>query len=379
MSKIVSKSMFILMAVALLICSIPLFSGCGETQYSYSEFQLAYQNYVEKYTGEVFDENGYIDIVYENNQMNTYIRSTDLNTKLTKVTRLIGDTDSDQAIFEPALKASMLYVRNYVNVTTGINVPTSASTSLYNSLQGLINATDEFVYSKQRFDNHPSFNPDSAMEKSWLDELLDDYANLVVTANAFSKHFIDTFERYNASDDTANRPDGRPAIGSIDKFFLKSITSLADVYINVYMVNIYDKSSKSAITVGEGNLATTEYVEAYTYPNFCAEVNSALASYMDIADSIQAFENKEGEPTSLEQSVFTTFDLARSYHSIFQNGYDMTLASLTHYDASSESAIENWGANETGYNAIVTDFFNCEYKNLTNMLNELSQKIVAAV
>ena len=378
MKKItISKPIFGLMAIAMLLCSIPLFSGCGETQYTYSEFQLAYQDFVEEYTGEIFDENGYIDIIYENDQMNTYIRRTDLDTKLTKVTRLIGDTNSDQAIFEPTLKATMLYVRNYINVTTGINVPTSASTSLYNSLQDLINATDDFVYSKHRFDNSGSFNPENAIDQTWLEELLDDYANLVVTANNFSKQFIDAFERYNVSDDTATRPDGRPAIGSIDKFFLKSLTSLADVYINVYLVNIYDKSGTTSITADNGDHASFEYVEAYTYPNYCADINSALDSYMDIADTIQAFENKEGTPTSQEQSAITTFNSVRSYEYIFQNGYEMTLEALEHYDASEEN-VENLNTTELGYRAIVTDFFNCEYKNLTNMLNELSEKIVLA-
>ena len=353
-----------LMAIALCFCFVPFFSGCGESNYTYAEFQLAYQDYVEEYTGEIFDEDGFVDVQYKNPAFVNEVNSTGYEHHMKMYTRLTDDTSSNQALFEPTLKASLLFVHNYITVETGVEVPVSASTKLYNSLQNLRSVTDNFVRDKYKFDTREGFNPDNALEQSWLKEMLDKYKDLVVTANNFSKQFIEVYNKYNKADET-DRVDGRPALGSIDKFFLESLTSIADVYINVYLVEIYNK-------VGE----TSNGSEHYTSLNSCMDINEALASYMTIADRIRSFENRNTPLTDAEKAAISCFKSAKSYQSIFQNGYEMTLDAITHYDF--DKNYSDWTREETGYRLLAEDFFNCEYKNLTTMISNLADLIYVA-
>ena len=365
-----------LMAIALCFCFVPFFSGCGESNYTYAEFQLAYQDYVEEYTGEIFDEDGFVDVQYKNPAFVNEVNSTGYEHHMKMYTRLTDDTSSNQALFEPTLKASLLFVHNYITVETGVEVPVSASTKLYNSLQNLRSVTDNFVRDKYKFDTREGFNPDNALEQSWLKEMLDKYKDLVVTANNFSKQFIEVYNKYNKADET-DRVDGRPALGSIDKFFLESLTSIADVYINVYLVEIYNIVGTTSVEIGnDGNSVIYGNAEMATSLNSCMDINEALASYMTIADRIRSFENRNTPLTDAEKAAISCFKSAKSYQSIFQNGYEMTLDAITHYDF--DKNYSDWTREETGYRLLAEDFFNCEYKNLTTMISNLANLIYVA-
>ena len=365
-----------LMAIALCFCFIPFFSGCGETKYTYAEFQLAYQDYVEEYTGEIFDEDGFVDIQYKNPAFVNEINSTGYEHHMKMYTRLSNDTSSNQALFEPTLKASLLFVHNYITVETGVEVPVNASTDLYNSLQNLRSVTDSFVRDKYKFDTREGFNPDNALEQSWLSAMLDKYKDLVVTANNFSKQFIEVFNKYNTADEV-DRADGRPALGSIDKFFLESLTSVADVYINVYLVNIYDKVGTTSVEIGnDGSSVIFGNAEMCTSFNSCMDINEALASYMSIADRIRSFENRNTPLTDAERAAISCFKNAKSYQAIFKNGYTMTLDAVSHYNFDKD--FNDWTEEEKGYRKLAEDFFNCEYKNLTQMISNLADLIYVA-
>ena len=49
MAKAKKVTISAILVAVIVACSIPLFSGCGETEHTYSEFQLAYQDFVEEY------------------------------------------------------------------------------------------------------------------------------------------------------------------------------------------------------------------------------------------------------------------------------------------------------------------------------------------
>ena len=376
MAKAKKVTISAILVAVIVACSIPLFSGCGETEHTYSEFQLAYQDFVEEYTGKIFDENGYVDIVYENpslvNAINGDVIVNDgKQDRVNLFTRLDDDLTSEQSIFEPALKASLMHIKTYINVTIGIQVPNNVSTELYGALETLKGKVDAFLTEKNKLETRQGFNPENAYERSTLATLFDRYFDLVITANDFSQQFIDAYNTYNTIE-TADRADGRPAIGSINKYYLETLTSLADIYINVYLSNIYDLSHQTTNNGGD--------VEYYTSQNYIADLNSALASYLNIADIIENFENREGVMTSAEQAVVTQFHRILSYDLLFQNGYDMVLEIINNYDFDRLFDLDetDFTEEEVGNFENINNFFDCEYKNLTNMLETLSQFIVAA-
>ncbi len=361
----------ILVAIMLAV-SIPLFSACGETQCTYSEFQLAYQDYVSDYTGEIFDNNGYVNIVYDNASLQRAIDGTTITDKMNLFTRLTDDTSSDQAIFEPTLKASLMYVKTYINVTIGIEVPTNVSTQLNNSLNTLRECTDAFISEKAKLENRGAgFRADNAFEQATLLTLFNRYVDLILQAIDFSQQFIDAYSTYNTIP-TADRADGRPAIGSINRFYLETLTTLADIYANVYLVNIYDRSHETS-----QNGTAVEY---YTSFNYSSDLNSALESYLDIADIIDSFEAREGEMTSAERAVVIEYKRADNYDLLFQKGYSMVQNIIDNYDIGVLFELDNTELTDEqiGNFNNINDFFNCEYRNLTNMLNSLSRNIVSA-
>lgn len=359
MKKFVLSS---LMIVAVMFCSISIFSGCNNTQYTYAEFQLAYQDYISDYTNEVFDVNGEVAINYKNADMVAVINKTDIDSKMTKFTRLSADPRSNQAMFEPTFKASMKFINNYIKITIGVDIPTNESTKLYNSLEQLRQKTDTFVIEKRKFDTRTNFDVDGGTEKSWINSLLNKFVDLVCQANEFSKQYIEIYNRYNTSA-TADRTGGRPALGSIEKYYLETLTTLADVYINVYLINIYDEFSRTTSGLED---------EAISAQNRSEGVNNALISYENIEAKIKSFESKEGEITDeKEAKAISAYKSALSYNPIFENGYKMTLE--TYKKVNSESIIGQ------GFMDNVNDFFACEYANLVLMLQDLSQKIVLAV
>lgn len=351
--------------IAVISCSLIAFSGCDNTQYSYPEFQLAYQDYVKEYTGEIFDNNGDIKVTYKNASMVSAINKTDVDSKLTKFTRLSADTTSNQAIFEPTLKSLFMYVNTYIGVTVGIEVPTKEATNLYHKLDDLKVKTQAFVLEKHKFDTRENFDVNNGTEKSWIISLLDRYMNLVNSANEFNKNFISVYEKYNTSA-TADRAGGRPAIGSIERYYLKTLSSLADVYINIYLNDIYNTAERGIV-----DTATNRMDEIYTYFNYSGDINSALKSYENIAAKIKGFEAKEGEITDNNEKIaINAYKSALSYTPIYEKGYEMALS--TYNKANSDNIIGE------GYGKALTEFYNCEYKNLTLMLKNLSTKILAA-
>ncbi len=348
------------MCVALLCCSIMIFAGCDNTQYSYAEFQDAYKTFVKDNQGELFDTEGYIKVTYKNEIMKVCINQTDKDSKLSKFTRLSGNINSNQAIFEPTLKASLVFAKNYVNVTSE-NVPMNESTSLYKKFLDLKAKAEKFLQDKKKFDTRATFNATSALEISWLNTMLDDYYELVKTSCEFSQQYIELYNKYvfiNAS----NSATGRIASGKIEKYYIESLTKLADVYINSYLPYIYDR------TLANGD---SEY---YTDQNYSKDVNSVLQSYLNIDTKIQEFEKRTGEMTENEKAVVSAYNSAINYNPVFENSYKMVKEILPKVNLSKDNPTEI----EQGYIDILNDFYNCEYKNLTQLINTISQKIVSA-
>ena len=54
----------------------------------------------------------------------------------------------------------------------------------------------------------------------------------------------------------------------------------------------------------------------------------------------------------------------------------MTLDAVSHYDFDKD--FNDWTEEENGYRKLAEDFFNCEYKNLTQMISNLADLIYVA-
>ena len=84
--------------------------------------------------------------------------------------------------------------------------------------------------------------------------------------------------------------------------------------------------------------------------------------------------------TSAERAVVIEYKRADNYDLLFQKGYSMVQNIIDNYDIGVLFELDNTELTDEqiGNFNNINDFFNCEYRNLTNMLNSLSRNIVSA-
>ena len=137
-----TKKICINFVCVMLLCvmCVVVFAACGGKNYKYADFQEAYAVYVsnnslsESNVNTIFDVNGSVSVNYSNSKLLNAIKSTSVEDYKLMYTRLSSDTDSSQAIFAPALKASMMMLNKYVSVTPEKAVPTDRVNELMNKL-----------------------------------------------------------------------------------------------------------------------------------------------------------------------------------------------------------------------------------------------------
>ena len=351
---------------AMVLClSVVTFGACGETTYAYSELQNEIQQFIEQNKANesssesLFDSNGYISIKYNNSKLVEAINDTSLNGKTLMYTRLTSNLNSNQAIFEPALKASWMYVANYVSITPANNVPADASTQLYNEFLSLKDKADVFKSNIRKFNifGEDDFDAQGGIEKSFLSSLLDSYYDFLVASCEFSLNFIDVCNQY-VWVDVPDSSSGRIGTGKIERFILERLTENANLYTKGYLSTFYNQTLVSG---------TDEY---FTSQNYSGVLNDFLQTYLTYEVALSDFEMKyeAGEMTIPEQNVVNAYRNAIEYQKLYNVGLDTFNYCIERTGDMTANLDEEFDANSTeqAYKEIVSHFLSNEYENMAN-------------
>jgi len=365
-----TKKICINFVCVMLLCvmCVVVFAACGGKNYKYADFQEAYAVYVsnnslsESNVNTIFDVNGSVSVNYSNSKLLNAIKSTSVEDYKLMYTRLSSDTDSSQAIFAPALKASMMMLNKYVSVTPEKAVPTDRVNELMNKLSTLNNKTNTFTFSLIKFQTRgDDFDKNNGIDKSFLKHLLDSYYDMLVASCDLSIDFADVANKYFWSD-TADSSTGRIAPGKIERYYLTQMTSLVDTYARFDLVTFY---SQAYIIDG---------VEYYTNQNPAYGINNMLSRFEANRESLVAFENKynAGEMSTNERTLVQSYYDAVSYDTPYQAAYNIASRSLDRMgDKTSDlDAKFNASSASQAHRKVVSNFVQNEFHNKINtMLN----------
>lgn len=360
-----NKKIFSSMLCAIVVCvSLFTFAGCSGKNYTYSEFQQAYADYINSNkitttsTEAIFDANGYVSVQYSNEKLRTAIAGTTLEDKRLMFTRLSSDASSDQALFEPALKASMLYMHKYIDTDLNKNVPTDRVNKLYSELGTLTEKTNTFKHNLLKFNvRDADFDKTSTIDQSFLKHLFDSYYDLIIASCALSLDFIDVANEYIWTP-LPNSSTGRLGVGVIDRYYLAELTSCVDVYARFSLVSYY----KQAYIL--------EGAEYYTNKNPSGNVNSMLALYEAEKTALLAFENKynDGAMSSLEKKVVEAYNNSIAYDELYKSAYTVASDSLSKVANMTDDPDEDFDPNSKAqaHKSIIKAFLGNEYSNKVN-------------
>lgn len=369
-----NKKIFSSFFCALLICvSAISLGGCSGRQYTYSEFVDAYQTYVNtnkvsaNSTTAIFDANGLVSVQYSNPYLADAIAgSTEADFQL-MYTRLTSDPESSQAVFEPALKASMLFMNKYVSGTSEANVPVDRSNQLYSELVTLADKTKDFQYNLTKFNvRDDGFDKTSLIDKTFLQDLFDSYYDLIIASCALSLDFIDVANNY-IFDKVEDSATGRVGAGNIEKYYLAELTECVDTYARYNLATFY----KQAYIV--------DGVEYYTNLKPAAKVNAILSSYEANKAALVAFENRynAGEMSDAEKAVVKAYRQSQNYMDMYEAAKAVASGSLNKAGDITDDLDEDFSPTSTqiAHKTIIKAFVANECVNKANLLCDIMDKI----
>ncbi len=362
MSK--SKSLAFCAVCAIFVCAMCLlaFAGCSGQNYTYAEFQQAYKNYVASNTlsdtnhNSIFDASGRVFVNYTNEKMRAVIDSDMVSDQVLKFTRLSNKGGSEQAIFEPALRASNIIINKYIAVTPLKEIPADRVNGLVAKLAVLNDKTDDFVFNLIKFETRgDDFDKNSAIDQSFLEQLLDSYVDLLLASCSLSLDFADVANLY-FWNDLNDSDTGRLAPGKIERYYLTQMTQLVDTYARFDLATFYNEA---AIVSGG--------VEYFTAHVPAKGINSMLSIYESQQAKLVAFENKynAGAMNVSEQAVVDAYKTAVAYDPMYQSARSTAERSLGRIGDLTYDLDEKYDPKSASqmHRAVVSEFVQNEFHN----------------
>ncbi len=367
-----TKSIYINVLCVMLMCVVCafVFSACGGKNYTYKEFQDAFSQYVSSnsYSDEnvnaIFDESGNVKVNYSNSGLKEAINCKTVEDYKLMFTRLSSDTSSEQALFEPALKSSLLMVQKYISVEPVKTIPTESANLLMEKLATLDDKTDAFEFNLVIFQTRGSdFNKNGNIDKNFLNKLLNSYYDLLVASCDLGNTFSDIANTY-FWNDVADSKTGRIAPGKIERYYLTQLTSLVDTYVRFDLATFY---GQSAVISGE---------EYFTSKDPAGKINEMLATYETNKDKLSEFEsryNKEGVINTSEWHIINSYRNAVDYDTTYLSAYNMASKSLDKMGNKAVDLDEKYDAGSAtqAHRKIVENFVQNEFNNKLNMMLNL--------
>ncbi len=364
----------LLCTVVLCVCVFG-FVGCGAKQYSYSEFVEGYHSLIDTYsvgdtsTISIFDSQGNVDIAYPNQKLRDAISSNTVEDYRLMFTRLTADANSNQALFEPAFKASLLYINKYIDSETVTDVPLDVSDRLYAKLADFSSKLKTFNFNLLKFDvRADSFDKTSLIDQSFLSHLLDSYYQMILSSCALTLDFIDVANTYIWTS-VPESDTGRLPAGVIERYYLAELTESVDTYARFSLVSYYNQAY---VVGGE---------EYYTAQEPSKGINAMLTTYEANKSSLVNFENRynAGEMNSLEQKVVDAYHDAVEYDALYNSAYQVASISLSRAGNMTHDLDEAYDPNSAmqAHKRVVEAFYLDEFANKVNLLLDILVKVSA--
>ncbi len=267
-------------AVAFVFAFMPLLTACDGTD-KYNDFAAKYDTYVKTNT-DMFDANGEIKIKYKDDVAAVINKpNPTVNDKMARFTRLTGNLDSNQAIYEPIIRASLLYVNTYINKCEEFNISSKDADKLSNKFDTFKSKVANFKSQRTYLeDNSDRLTTGSETENNNLVNVLSTLYDVVVAANDFSYTFMNFYEKALTQLDDY---DATVLQGQTERLYLRDLVYACDTYVKVYLPLIHD--SKAVMTPNEND----ELYTSYGYSRF---VNDLLSTYLDNRNKIRSFDNQ---------------------------------------------------------------------------------------
>lgn len=319
------KSLLFCTVCAVFVCamSLMIFAGCSGKNYTYEEFQKLYSSYVANNTLSSTNHNsifvdGLIFVNYSNPKMREAIEGTGVDDFRLKFTRLSNKGGSNQAVFEPALRASNIIMYRYISSTPNKAIPVNRVNGLVAKLAVLDDKTDNFVFNLIKYETRgDDFDKNSAIDQSFLKQLLDSYYDLLLASCSLSTDFADIVNLYFAND-LSDSDAGRLSPGKIERYYLTQMAQLVDTYVRFDLATFYNES---AIVGGE---------EYFTSKQPAIGINSMLSIYESYQTELVEFENRynNGAMSEGEKAIVSAYKTAVAYDTMYQPAYDLAKLSL---------------------------------------------------
>ncbi len=364
-----TKRIYLNFLCIMLLCvaSVLVFSACGSKNYTYADFQKAFSEYVSNNSysdnnkNVIFDANGNVKVYYDNKKLRSAIAGNTVADYKLMYTRLTSDTSSEQALFEPALKSSLLVVQKYISVDPIQKVPTASANLLMEKLSTLDSKTDKFALKMATFQARESeFNKNSNIDKYCLNELFESYYDLLVASCDLGKTFSDVANTYFWKD-VADSKTGRLAPGKIERYYLTQMTSLVDTYVRFDLATFFAQSAE---------ISGKEY---FTSQDPAGKINAMLTTYEENKTKLSEFESRytqEGALNLTEWRVINSYKEAVEYDTNFVSAYKIASKSLDRIDNKTIDLNEKFDAKSAtqAHRKVVSNFVQNEFHNKLNTM-----------
>ena len=170
------------------LCASVLFLGCGDN-YTYDDLKQNYQNMLTTYSGEFFENNEF-KISYET-ELENLISNAEDNSNLAK---LSSDYSNKNAIFEPALKASIESFKFYLGLELNIaDIPQDKINLLNTNFKEYLASLKQFYNSKKRLETIAKTGGDV---ESWTQNYIDNFCETISKSNNFAKNYLEIYKEY---------------------------------------------------------------------------------------------------------------------------------------------------------------------------------------
>ena len=301
--KKISSIICSILAFTFVFVSIPFFTACDGSE-KFEKLVTSYDNLV-KTNKSIFDENGEVEIKYSS-KVDAVINKSNptIDDKMRLFVRLTRDPNSDQGVYEPVLKASLLYVNRYIHKMDNLNISSGDANKLTDKYNNFGNSLTAFKSQVAYFEDHSeNINTTDHTEDNNLVLVLAKMYDLVVSANDFNYTFMQFYEKAVAT----KEKKGSSKRGTIERFYLRNLAHTCNTYVKVYLPLIHESAPAS-----HGS------AELYTEFNFSAFVNKMMSYYLNGRDAIHVFDNKSGELFGNDKNAFNYFLYVTEYELLYQ-------------------------------------------------------------
>lgn len=353
MAKTSTKFLSVLLAVVMFFGMCTVLTACKDKSGNgtFTGLQIKYEEMLNQYA-DVFNNNGEVNVVYRNAQLNTLINT---NSKFAKL--------GSNALYEPVLNAGIRIFCYYTPKLDMEKVSISGgyASDLDKAFEKFKGSLSAFITAKTNLENREEINGDGVIEQSLLAILCDKYKQLVDDGCILGQKFSALYHA-NIFEDYEPKDGQRYPVGKMKMFVL-------------------DKLNEFAVLEYENRIAYYHDKE-FTNPtkSNCVDVLKAFNKVKNIA----LWEGSEATISNNEKQILNIFGNLLDYDVIYQQAiqncnYALSKTTLSQYYKFISGTYERTEFNnqELVYLDNINEFFSVSVVNVINYITKLCDKVYA--